>query len=87
MENLIKERILLKHLIKVNPAYQDLFSARIAEIKYLINNDTEYKQNYDNVFSLYSLELAEKITKSAMENMRDLLNQPSLLHKKLIYGK
>lgn len=75
MENLIKERILLKQLIKVNPAYQDLFSARITEIKYLINNDVEYKQNYDNVFSLYSLELAEKITKSAMENMRDLLNQ------------
>jgi hypothetical protein len=74
IEKLIKERTLLKQLITVNPAYNDFFSARIAEIKMKVNSEYAHIPNSEIHFNLYQQDLAEDITKKAKAVLTELLN-------------
>jgi len=73
MEKLMKERILLKQLISVNPSYREIFGPRIKGIKMKINSEYSHLTiNPENAFPLFSVELSKKITESAIEHIREL---------------
>jgi hypothetical protein len=74
LEKLIRERTLLKQLIVVNPAYKDLFSARISEIKMKINSEYAPIPNAEISIYLYQQNLAEDITKNSKAVLLELMD-------------
>lgn len=71
MDDLIKERILLKLLSGMNKNYKALFSARISEIKHEINSNEKLKEEYPKKIASSHLELIQKIADIAISKIEE----------------
>lgn len=75
MVDLIRERILLKNLVEVNPKYSFVLMPRINEIKTLINSTyADVVPSPKDAFALITLQLSSKITDTAIDHLRDINN-------------
>lgn len=74
IEKLYKERTLLKQLYALDRERYVTLVPRIYEIKQIINSSAPHSGMAGNVV-LWDMELAEKITKTAKDNLRDLITE------------
>jgi hypothetical protein len=73
LENLYKERRLIKELISINRSRYSHLNERSNEIKMIINSDYSLIKNPQSVFTLFDLELSQKITERAKDNLTELI--------------
>lgn len=74
IEKLYKERTLLKQLYALDRERYVTLVPRIYEIKQIVNSSAPHSGMAGNVV-LWDMELAEKITKTAKENIKDLIKE------------
>lgn len=74
IEKLYKERTLLKQLYALDRERYVTLVPRIYEIKQIVNSSGPHSGMAGNVV-LWDMELAEKITKTAKDNLRDLITE------------
>lgn len=80
LTNLYEERLLLKHLIGINPSRYGYLNPRVAEIKMIINSEYIPHPTNNLTFITHSLRLTQSITKSACEYLKDI---QELINEKL----
>ena len=74
LENLYKERTLIKQLLSIDRVRYSFLEVRSQEIKMEINSN--YAPITDGVFLMYDAELAKKIIENAINNYKTfILNQ------------
>jgi hypothetical protein len=74
LERLCKERTLLKQLYALDRERYVNLVPRIYEIKQIVNSSAPH-DGFPAKTVLWDMELAERITKSAKENLNDLIKE------------
>ncbi len=73
LEKLYKERRLIKELISIDRSRYSHLNERSNEIKMIINSDYAPIENVQSTFALFDLELSQKITERAKDNLTELI--------------